>query len=256
MKGVQGQRLSDIPLPQVAPAVLHVVLLGSTPDLYKELEHYAAKFDGFDDLSIAALELLAACKENLDCLNEAETLLGDETNKAILEIKVLKANEVVECDKMPGDCQSSNLSWAQAELRGANLVQFNIWTRAFNLRVNAENAVKALAVQMAGLRKDVAAAENEVQTAENNVKGVPRLMSEGLTRGLLEVKVDTTKYFGGSSFAGGAAMKLLENRDQFFEEVLRDLPDEEKAASIRDIFLPLMALMEEVAHESRRATVS
>ena len=256
MKGVQARRLADTPLSRVAPGVLHILLLGPPVDVHKDLVQRAAEHDGVDEKTIAALEVVAACKESLDCLKEAATLLEDEIKKANMETKELKVKEVVECEKMPEDCRSHNLSWPEAELRGANLVQFDIWTRAFNLRVNTENDTKTLVVQKAGVTKDVAEAEIELQTAENKVNGVPRKMSEGIPRGLLKVKVDTTKHFGGNSFAGGAAMKWLENRDQFFAEVLRDLPDDVKAASIRDIFLPLMALMEELAHEGRRAKVS
>jgi hypothetical protein len=224
--------------------------------MYKDLLQRATRHDGVDEKSIAALEVVAACNESLGCLKEAETLLEEGIKKANLETKELKAMEAVACDKMPEDCRSSNLSWEEAQRRGAKRVQFNIWTRAFNLRVTTENDMKTLMAQKAGVAKDVEEAEIEVQTAEDKVSGVPRVMTEGIGRGLKVIKADTTKHFGGTSFAGGAAMKFLENREQFFAEVLRELPDDVAAASIRDIFLPLMALMEELAHEVRRAKVS
>jgi hypothetical protein len=256
VKGVQARRLSDTPLSRVVPSVLHILLLGPPVDLYKDLVQRAARRDGVSEKIIAALEVVAACEESICLLKKAETLIEVEVKKLKIETKKLKEKEDVECDKMPSECRSHNLSWSTAESRGASLAQFTAWTSAYNLRVNTENEMKAVVAEKSGVTKDITKAEEELQVAENAVAGEPHPMTDGIPRGLRKIEIDTTIHFGGESFAGGGSMKLLENRDPFFAEVLRELPGDDEAASIRDIFLPLMALMEELAHEGRLAKVS
>jgi hypothetical protein len=254
--GVQAPRMADTPLERVAPAPLHIFALGPPVDLYKELRRRAARRDGFDDVVIAALEIVAACEESVTSLNEAEALLDAEVKKLKSEIKVLKEKEEVERDKMPSDCQSSTISWPTAESRGSTRSQFNALTRSINLRVNTQNEVKSLLAEKAVVAKDITKAGEELQEAESRVEEGERPMTDGIHRALKKVGIDTTKHFGGDSFAGGAAQLFLSERDEFFAEVLSNLPGDAEAASIRDMFLPLMALLEELAHEGRRAKVS
>jgi hypothetical protein len=256
VKGVQAPRMAYTPISRVVPAPLHILCLGPPVDLHKELRLRAARRDGRDDVCVAALEVVAACEESLDSLNEAEALLDAAVKKLRSEIKELKEKEDAARDKMPSDCQSSNLSWPTAEDRGASLAQFNAWTRAYNLRVSTENEVKTRLAEKLGVTKDIAKAGEELQVAENEVGIVERPMTKGISSGLLKIGVNKTKYFGGESFAGGAAILFLEKRVEFFTEALRELPEDVEAASIRDMFLPLMALLEELAHEGRRAKVS
>jgi hypothetical protein len=225
-------------------------------NLYKELCRRAARRDGFDDVVVAALEIVAACEESFSSLKEAEALLDAEVKKLRLEIKVLKEKEDAARDKMPSDCQSFNLSWSTAESRGSTRAQYNAWTRAYNWRVNTDNEVKSLLVEKAVVTKDITKAGEELQEAESRVEKGERPMTDGIHRSLKKVGIDTTTHFGGVSFAGGAAQLFLSEREEFFAEVLSDLPGNDEADSIRDMFLPLMALLEELAHKGRRAKVS
>mmetsp|Transcript_18971 Transcript_18971/g.64116 ORF Transcript_18971/g.64116 Transcript_18971/m.64116 type:complete len:96 (-) Transcript_18971:470-757(-) len=49
-------------------------------------------------------------------------------------------------------------------------------------------------------------------------------------------------------------MKLLQKREEFFDAVLGDV-DPSIAAKVRSRFLPLMALLEDLNHEARRAAI-
>ena len=109
-------------------------------------------------------------------------------------------------------------------------------------------------MEMALLRKKLKVAKDKLEQMTENVEPSTRAVRDAFEKALSGIGVDTTKYFSGNSLVGGAAIKFLEKRVDFFDKALKYL-DETKAASIRSRFLPLMALLEDPNREARRATI-
>jgi hypothetical protein len=162
--------------------------------------------------------------------------------------------------KMPANCRSGIITWNTASSRGATLNDLNAWSLKWNARVVAEDDLKAAKKDYAEFQKKLTNAKTKLAALVAKLPDTARKVRTAFEKGLVTVEVDTTRHFGAASMVGGVALKFLERRVEYFDAVLKDddvnpLLTDDEAESIRSCFLPLMALLEDLNHEARRATI-
>ena len=255
VRGVQAIRMAKTPQNRVARAVLHILALGAPIEIYKALLKWAYELDSLDTRAVEALELLEECKECVGLLEQVKKLLADELEKSQKEKAALKEKKDEALAALPVGCRTKRdlATWESARAKQVTKRQFNSFKKAESKCASAEREHADLQAQARAKAKELAEAKVEFEAAESSLKGVNRPATDGVKHGLEKIGVDTTRHFG-ESFVGGAAMKFLERRKEFFAEALRDVEDG-AAKSIRARLLPLMALLHEINHEARRAEI-
>lgn len=256
VNGVKGPRIAKTPLDRVVPAPLHVLTLGAIVDLWKYLLKLADELDGHDDDVLDALEEKDRLKELLSALEDAAEARGVVLAAAEKDEKVAVDAQQERADGMPVGARGHTTSLQTALAKGASEQQYDDWCIAWNAQIEAKDRVAALKAEATKAKAEMKQAQQELAEATDALKHVEKPARESLIAALGSdsVKIDASRHFGGESFAGGKAALFLERRDAFFQEWLKD-KDAAFAKSVRERFLPVMALLERLNHLGRRAVV-
>ena len=255
VSGVSCAPISTTPLERTSPGPLHTGTLAGPVDIYKLLLIESDDLDELDEAVAEALDGVARLEGAKSALEDA----AEERTRCLLvakrDLRDAKVQEDTARGKMPPEMQASNITWEGVCDRGGEQyeAEYNAWVDAWNVRVKLEGEVKEIEAEAKAAKGELAAVENELAEALKSLHGTPRPTRIKLVATLKNYGVDVTRYFGGS-LAGGSACEFLKNCKDIFDEWLNGL-DAAFATRMRDVYLPLLELMNVVNSLIRRAVL-